>query len=59
MVFDATRRFLRRNRTNIFVGAGIAATGYLAVNYITSKITDAKSRMQSERVAREKYVTLA
>ena len=54
MVFAATRRFLRRNRTPLLLTTAIAGASYLTITYITSKLTSAKSRLHSERIAREK-----
>lgn len=53
----ATRRWFRRNRTNLVVGAGVLGAGYLAGQYVLSKIQEARQRMSEERVAKEKYAT--
>lgn len=52
----ATRRWFRRNRTPIAVGVGVVGAGYLATQYVLAKINDARERMSSDRVAKEKYV---
>ncbi|EMF11828.1 Peroxin-3-domain-containing protein [Sphaerulina musiva SO2202] len=49
----ATRRWFRRNRTNLVVGAGVLGAGYLAGQYVLSKIQEARQRMSEERVAKE------
>ncbi|CAK1366505.1 hypothetical protein CB0940_09124 [Cercospora beticola] len=49
----ATRRWFRRNRTNLVVGVGVLGAGYLAGQYVLSKITEARQRMTEERVAKE------
>jgi len=58
-MIGATRRWLRRNRKGLAIGAGIIGAGYLAGQYVLSKITEARERMSSDRIAREKYVTFA
>lgn len=55
-MFKATRSWLRRNRTNFAVGAGVLGAGYLAGQYVLGKITEARQRMSDDRLAREKYV---
>lgn len=57
-MLQATRNFIRRNRTNLAVGLGLVGAGYIAAQYIGSKLSDAKTRMMSDRVAREKYTVL-
>jgi len=52
-MFDGARNFLRRNRTNIVLGFGLAGAGYVAVQYVGNKLSEARNRMMSERVARE------
>lgn len=52
----ATRRWFRRNRTPIAVGVGVVGAGYLATQYVLAKINDARERMSSDRIAKEKYV---
>jgi hypothetical protein len=56
-MIGATRRWFRRNRKGLAIGAGIIGAGYLAGQYVLSKITEARERMSSDRIAREKYVT--
>ncbi len=55
-MFSATRRWLRRNRTPIAIGLGVVGAGYLATQYVLSKLNDARERMSSDRIAKEKYV---
>nr|POE76202.1 peroxisomal biogenesis factor 3 [Quercus suber] len=45
----ATRRWFKRNRTNLFVGAGVIGAGYLAGQYVLGKIQEARQRMSEER----------
>ncbi|RLL96133.1 hypothetical protein CFD26_103876 [Aspergillus turcosus] len=52
-MIGATRRWLRRNRKGLAIGAGIIGAGYLAGQYVLSKITEARERMSSDRIARE------
>ena len=53
-MMQATRRWLRRNRTNFAIGFGVLGVGYLATQYVVSKISEARERMGSDRVAKEK-----
>jgi peroxin-3 len=52
----ATRRWFRRNRTPIAIGVGVVGAGYVVTQYVLGKISDARERMSSDRIAREKYV---
>jgi hypothetical protein len=56
IMIGATRRWFRRNRKGLAIGAGVIGAGYLAGQYVLSKITEARERMSSDRIAREKYV---
>ncbi|EME81753.1 uncharacterized protein MYCFIDRAFT_50360 [Pseudocercospora fijiensis CIRAD86] len=49
----ATRRWFRRNRTNLLVGAGVLGAGYLAGQYVLGKIQEARQRMSDEKIAKE------
>jgi peroxin-3 len=55
-MISSTRRWLRRNRTNFAIGAGVLGAGYLAGQYVLGKLNEARVRMSEERIAREKYV---
>jgi len=57
-MISASRRWLRRNRTPLAIGFGVVGAGYVATQYVLGKISDARERMSSDRIAREKYVTL-
>ncbi|PUU80535.1 Peroxin-3 [Tuber borchii] len=52
-MFTATRNFFRRNRKNFAIGVGLAGAGYLVTNYVLSKLSDARERISSDRIARE------
>lgn len=52
----ATRRWFRRNRTTIFISAGVVGAGYVAGQYVLGKIQEARQRMSEERIAKDKYV---
>ena len=54
-MIEATRRWLRRNRTKFAIGFGVVGVGYLAGQYVLSKINEARERMATERTAKEKY----
>ena len=56
VMIAATRKWLRRNRTPFAIGFGVLGVGYVATQYVLGKISDAKERMSSDRIAREKYV---
>ena len=55
-MISGTRRWLRRNRTTFAIGAGVVGVGYLAGQYVVSKITEARDRMADDRIAKEKLV---
>ena len=57
-MITTTRRWLRRNRTGFAIGFGIVGIGYLAGQYVVSKITEVRDRMTSDRIAKEKLVSL-
>lgn len=50
----ATRRWLRRNRTSLAIGAGVVGAGYVAGQYVLGKISEARQRMSEDRIAKEK-----
>ncbi|KAF1935069.1 Peroxin-3 [Clathrospora elynae] len=52
-MIQGTRRWLRRNRTNFAVGAGVLGAGYLAGQYVLGKLGEARQRMGEERIAKE------
>ncbi|KAL8647502.1 MAG: hypothetical protein Q9226_006405 [Calogaya cf. arnoldii] len=52
-MIDSSRRWLRRNRTNFAVGIGVLGAGYLAGQYVLSKIGETRQRMIEDRVAKE------
>ena len=53
---DATKKWLRRNRTNFAIGFGIAGLTYVTGQYILTKIADARERMTGDRISKEKSV---
>lgn len=53
-MFDATRRWFRRNRTPLAIGVGVVGVGYVVTQYVLGKISDARERMSSDRIAKEK-----
>lgn len=55
-MIGATRRWFQRNRKGLAIGAGVLGAGYLAGQYVLSKISEARERMSSDRIAREKLV---
>ncbi len=57
-MIDATRRWFKRNRTTLAVGAGLLGAGYLAGQYILGKVNETRQRMRDDRIAKEKYNTL-
>ncbi|KAL2814624.1 putative MFS transporter [Aspergillus granulosus] len=52
-MISATRRWFRRNRKTLAIGTGVIGVGYLAGQYVISKISEARERMSSDRIARE------
>lgn len=53
-MFAATRRWFRRNRTSLAVGAGTIGAVYLAGQYAWGKWLEARQRMGEDRIAKEK-----
>ncbi|KAF2768691.1 Peroxin-3, partial [Teratosphaeria nubilosa] len=49
----ATRRWFRRNRTNLLLGVGVIGAGYLAGQYVLGKIQEARQRMSEDRISKE------
>ncbi|KAH8821669.1 Peroxin-3 [Xylogone sp. PMI_703] len=52
-MISATRKWFRRNRNTFAVGFGVLGVGYVATQYVLGRITDARERMSSDRIARE------
>lgn len=52
----STRRWFKRNRTNLAVGVGVLGAGYVAGQYVLSKVAEARQRMAEDRIAKEKSV---
>ncbi|KJR82299.1 peroxin-3 [Sporothrix schenckii 1099-18] len=52
-MFAATRQWFRRHRTPIAIGVGVVGAGYVATQYVLSKLNDARERMSSDRIAKE------
>jgi peroxin-3 len=52
-MIQSTRNWLRRNRTNFAIGAGVLGTAYLAGQYALGKFGEARQRMSDERIAKE------
>ncbi|KAF2861987.1 Peroxin-3 [Piedraia hortae CBS 480.64] len=50
---ETARRWFRRNRNYVFVGAGVIGAGYLVGQYVLSKLQEARQRMTEDRVAKE------
>jgi len=53
-MIEATRRWFRRNRTTLAIGAGAVGLAYLAGQYAWSKWLESRQRMAEERISREK-----
>ncbi|KAF1933584.1 peroxisomal membrane protein [Didymella exigua CBS 183.55] len=52
-MIQSTRNWLRRNRANFAIGAGVVGTAYLAGQYALGKFSEARQRMSEERIAKE------
>lgn len=52
-MIQSTRSWLKRNRTNFAIGAGVLGTAYLAGQYALGKFSEARQRMSDERIAKE------
>ncbi|KAK3717751.1 peroxin [Vermiconidia calcicola] len=48
-----SRRWFRRNRTTLLVGAGVVGAGYVATQYVVGKIQEARQRMGEDRIAKD------
>ena len=53
-MISATRRWLRRNRTGFAIGFGVIGVGYVAGQYVLSKISEMREHMADDRIAKEK-----
>ena len=53
-MIEGAKRWLRRNRTGLTIGLGAIGVGYVATQYVISRITDARERMSGDRIAKEK-----
>lgn len=58
-MISATKKWLRRNRTGFIIGFGVVGAGYIAGQYVLSKITEFRHRMAGDRIAKEKYKPFA
>lgn len=52
-MIQSTRNWLKRNRRNFAIGAGVLGTAYLAGQYALGKFTEARQRMSEDRIAKE------
>ncbi|KAL8655256.1 MAG: hypothetical protein Q9210_001004 [Variospora velana] len=52
-MIESTRKWLKRNRTTFAVGAGVLGAGYIAGQYVLSKVAETRQRMAEDRVAKE------
>lgn len=53
-MISATRRFFRRHRSALTIGAGVIGIGYIATKYVLGKIAETREQYSSDRIAREK-----
>lgn len=53
-MFASTRQWFKRNRTPLAIGAGVVGAGYVATQYVLTKLNNARERMSSDRIAKEK-----
>lgn len=53
-MISATRRWLRRNRSSFAIGFGVLGVGYVATQYVLSKIREAGERMSDDLIAKDK-----
>lgn len=53
-MLSSAQRWARRNRTPIAIGVGALGAGYAVTQYVMAKINDARERMSSDRIAKEK-----
>ena len=55
-MIGVTKRWFQRNRRGLAIGASVIGAGYLAGQYALSKLSEARERMSSDKIAREKLV---
>lgn len=55
-MFAAPRRWFKRNRVTLAIGAGTLGAVYLAGQYAWGKWLEARQRMAEDRIAKEKLV---
>jgi len=56
-MLSATRKWLRRNRAGIAVGAAVVGGTYLVGQYVLNKLSESRERSQLDKIAKEKYGT--
>ena len=52
-MIEATRKWFRRNRYPIAIGASLVGAGYLAGQYVIGKFAEARQRISDDRTAKE------
>ncbi|KAM4054743.1 peroxin-3 domain-containing protein [Hirsutella rhossiliensis] len=52
-MLSSARRWLHSNRTPLAIGVGVVGAGYVVTQYVLNKISDARERMSSDRIAKE------
>jgi hypothetical protein len=55
-MLSGAKRWLRRNRNNIALGAAVVGGTYFVGQYVLNKITETRQRSQLDKIAKEKYV---
>jgi peroxin-3 len=55
-MLSGAKRWLRRNRTNLAIGAAVVGGTYFVGQYVLNKITESRQKSQLDRIAKEKYV---
>ena len=54
IILGATAARAPQGFAPIAIGLGVVGAGYVATQYVLSKINDARERMSSDRIAKEK-----
>ncbi|KAI4117226.1 MAG: hypothetical protein LQ345_002494 [Seirophora villosa] len=52
-MITSARKWLNRKRTTFAVGAGVLGAGYIAGQYVLSKVAETRQQMAEDRVAKE------
>ena len=58
-MLSASRRWLQRYRAPLAVGVGIVSATYVAAQYVVGRMEEARERLTSERLAKDKWARIS